>query len=137
MAPARDNVDVITDAIERVDGGAIVPRGAAGERRHAVDRRITAIGYRHWRSLLVNRVCGDGGPTLGETLAGHVSEGDELSAGGGRTAGGCKAPSTDEQGRNDAIHPGFASGYGWRTRRRDPAPYMGEMAGRDAEAVAA
>ena len=42
MAPARDNVDVITDAIERVDGGAIVPRGAAGERRHAVTLAVSA-----------------------------------------------------------------------------------------------
>lgn len=34
---------VITDSIERVDGGAILTRGAAGERRHEVDTIITAI----------------------------------------------------------------------------------------------
>jgi cation diffusion facilitator CzcD-associated flavoprotein CzcO len=201
-ALARDNVDVITDAMERVDGGAIVTRGAAGERRHEVDTIITAIGYRYGRSLLVNRVCGAGGRTLGETwnqspraylgttvpgfpnmfillgpnsiginsvifslesqiayvidalrtmerrgiprielqpeaLANYISECDERSAGSVWTDGGCKAYYTDDVGRNYAIYPGFASGYRWRTRRFDPAPYMVEMAGRDAETVAA
>ena len=61
-ALSQGNVDVVTEGIQRVDGGAIVCRNGA---RHEVDTIITAIGYRDRRSLLVNRVVRRGGRTLG------------------------------------------------------------------------
>jgi len=61
---ARPGVDVITEGIARVDGNAILTRDGA---RHEVDTIISAIGYRYSRSLLVDRVIGAAGLTLGET----------------------------------------------------------------------
>ncbi|MEA2123240.1 MAG: hypothetical protein QOI80_22 [Solirubrobacteraceae bacterium] len=57
------NATVVSDGIERVEAGAIVTR--AGE-RHAVDTIISAIGYRYSRSLLVDRLTGAHGRTLGD-----------------------------------------------------------------------
>ena len=62
-ALTRDNVEVVTDPIARVEGSEIVT--ADGTRRE-VDTIVTAIGYRYGRSLLVDRVAGAGGRTLGE-----------------------------------------------------------------------
>ncbi len=63
-ALARDNVEVVTEGITRVDADAIVTQDG---RRHEVDTIITAIGYRYSRSLLVERLIGAGGRSLGET----------------------------------------------------------------------
>ena len=63
-ALSQGHVDVVTEGIQRVDGGTIVCRRGA---RHEVDTIITAIVYRYSRSLLVNRVVGREGRTLGET----------------------------------------------------------------------
>ena len=63
-ALAAENADVVTEPIERVEGGAIVTRDGA---RHEVDTLITAIGYRYSRSLLVDRILGAQDRTLGET----------------------------------------------------------------------
>lgn len=62
-ALAADNARVVTDGIESVEKGAVVTR--AGERIE-VDTIITAIGYRYSRSLLVERMVGRSGQTLGE-----------------------------------------------------------------------
>jgi cation diffusion facilitator CzcD-associated flavoprotein CzcO len=62
-ALAADNAEVVTERIARIDGGAIVTRDGD---RHEVDTIISAIGYRYNRSLLVDRVAGVGGRTLGE-----------------------------------------------------------------------
>jgi cation diffusion facilitator CzcD-associated flavoprotein CzcO len=62
-ALAADNAEVVTDPIARVDGAAIVTATGA---RHELDTIIVAIGYRYNRSLLVERVAGVGGRTLGE-----------------------------------------------------------------------
>jgi cation diffusion facilitator CzcD-associated flavoprotein CzcO len=198
-ALSQGNVDVVTEGIQRVDGGAIVCRDGA---RHEVDTIITAIGYRYSRSLLVNRVVSREGGTLGETwnqspraylgttvpgfpnmfillgpnsiginsvifslesqiayvmdalrtmerrgitrielgheaLADYIAECDRRSTGSVWTDGGCKAYHTDHEGRNYAIHAGFASGYRWRRRWFDLAPYMVATAEHDAEAVEA
>jgi len=189
-ALTRHGTEVITDGIERVDGSAIVTRDGT---RHEVDTIITAIGYRYNRSLLVQRVAGAGGRTLGEVwnrspraylgttvpgfpnmfillgpnsiginsvlfsvesqiayitdalrtmdkrgvrrlelrpqaLEDYVTECDGRSAGSVWTEGGCKAYYTDDNGRNFAIYPGFASEYRRRTRRFDTAPYALESA---------
>ena len=58
-----ENVVLETDAIDRVEGGAILTRGGA---RHVLDTIIVATGYRYNRSLLVNRITGAAGRTLGE-----------------------------------------------------------------------
>ncbi len=71
-----------------------------------------------------------------EALAEYISECDRRSTGSVWTEGGCKAYYTDEQGRNYAIYPGFASGYRWRTRRFDAAPYEVKRAA-EADAVIA
>ena len=52
-----------------------------------------------------------------------VDEVDGRSAGSVWTDGGCKAYYTDDNGRNFAIYPGFASGFRRRTRRFDPSQY--------------
>ncbi|MDQ3571342.1 MAG: NAD(P)/FAD-dependent oxidoreductase [Actinomycetota bacterium] len=57
------NARVVTDAIAAVDGDAIVTEDG---RRHEVDTIISAIGYRYSRSLLVDRITGADGRTLGE-----------------------------------------------------------------------
>lgn len=62
-ALAADNARVVTDPIVAVEEEAILT--ANGE-RHEVDTIITAIGYRYSRSLLVERIRGRGGQTLGE-----------------------------------------------------------------------
>ena len=54
---------VVTEPIARVDEGAVISADGA---RHEVDTIITAIGYRYSRSLLVERMVGAGGRTLGE-----------------------------------------------------------------------
>jgi cation diffusion facilitator CzcD-associated flavoprotein CzcO len=59
----RSNVVVETDPIARVSRGAVVTGTGT---RHEVDTIITAIGYRYNRSLLVDRIAGVGGRTLGE-----------------------------------------------------------------------
>jgi len=188
-ALAADNALVETDPIARVDAGAIITRNGT---RHEVDTIISAIGYRYNRSLLVERLVGAGGRSLGETwnrspkaylgatvpgfpnmfillgpnsiainsvifsleaqiayvisaletmerqavrrievrpeaLEGFVSEVDRRSEDTVWTAGGCNAYYLDDNGRNFAIYPGFASGFRRRTRRFDPAAY--ELAG--------
>lgn len=62
-ALAQDNAELVTDPIAAVEGGEIVTSDGA---RRKVDTIITAIGYRYNRSLLVNRVVGAQGRTLGE-----------------------------------------------------------------------
>ena len=62
-ALTRENVELVTDPITAVEGGAILT--ADGE-RHVVDTIITAIGYRYRRSLLVDRLLGVDGRSLGE-----------------------------------------------------------------------
>jgi cation diffusion facilitator CzcD-associated flavoprotein CzcO len=196
-ALTRENVTLVTDPIAAVEDRAIVTRDGA---RREVDTIITAIGYRYSRSLLVGRVIGAGGVSLGEAwdaspraylgttvpgfpnlfillgpnsiginsvifslesqvaytldalramerrgstrlevrpqaYDGYIAECDRRSRGSVWTDGGCKAYYTDAQGRNFAIYPGFASGYRWRTRRFDPAPY--DFAGPAARARAA
>jgi cation diffusion facilitator CzcD-associated flavoprotein CzcO len=61
-ALAADNASVVTDAIDHVDSGAVITSAGA---RHEVDTIITAIGYRYSRSLLVDRIAGTGGQSLG------------------------------------------------------------------------
>jgi cation diffusion facilitator CzcD-associated flavoprotein CzcO len=61
-ALTADNAALVTDPIERVEADAIV----AGGRRIEVDTIITAVGYRYSRSLLVDRLAGAGGRTLGD-----------------------------------------------------------------------
>lgn len=63
-AIAADNAALVTDPIARVTGNAVVT--ADGTRRE-LDTLITAIGYRYSRSLLVDRIAGVGGQTLGAT----------------------------------------------------------------------
>ena len=62
-ALAQDNVEVETDGIDRVQERTIVTRSG---RRHEVDTIIVATGYRYSRALLVNRIVGTGGRTLGD-----------------------------------------------------------------------
>jgi cation diffusion facilitator CzcD-associated flavoprotein CzcO len=62
-ALARENVALVTDPIAAVEGREIAT--ADGVRRE-FDTIITAIGYRYNRSLLVQRLIGIGGRTLGE-----------------------------------------------------------------------
>ena len=62
-ALAAPNAEVVTDPIARVEKGAVV---TASGTRHEVDTIITAIGYRYSRSLLVDRITGTGGKTLGD-----------------------------------------------------------------------
>ena len=62
-ALAAPNAEVVTDPIARVEKDAVV---TADGTRHEVDTIITAIGYRYSRSLLVDRITGTGGKTLGD-----------------------------------------------------------------------
>ncbi len=62
-ALTQPNVRLVTDRIERVTETAIVTRGGTA---HELDTIITAIGYRYNRSLLVERLRGVGGRTLGD-----------------------------------------------------------------------
>jgi cation diffusion facilitator CzcD-associated flavoprotein CzcO len=62
-ALAAPNCSLITEPIVSVDRSAVI---TADGIRHEVDTIITAIGYRYNRSLLVDRVAGLGGRTLGE-----------------------------------------------------------------------
>jgi len=62
-ALASENAEVVTDPIACVDSGAVVTRDGT---RHPVDTIITAIGYRYSRSLLVDRIAGVTGRTLGD-----------------------------------------------------------------------
>jgi cation diffusion facilitator CzcD-associated flavoprotein CzcO len=57
-------------------------------------------------------------------LQAFVTECDDRSEGSVWTAGGCNAYYTDDDGRNFAIYPGFASEYRRRTRTFDTAPYV-------------
>jgi cation diffusion facilitator CzcD-associated flavoprotein CzcO len=184
-ALASDNVYVETGAIAKVDGDAIVTDDG---RRHEVDTIVTAIGYRYNRSLLVDRIVGSDGRTLGahwdsspraylgttvprfpnffillgpnaigiqsviftlesqiayvidairtmdrrrlarvevrpEPFEQFVAEVDARSEGSVWTAGGCKAYYVDDNGRNFALYPGFASEFRRRTRHFDPERY--------------
>jgi cation diffusion facilitator CzcD-associated flavoprotein CzcO len=56
------NARVVTEPIASVDEGAVV---TADGTRHEADTIISAIGYRYSRSLLVNRISGADGRTLG------------------------------------------------------------------------
>ncbi len=62
-ALAAPNVSLVTEPILSVDRGAVLTADGA---RHEVDTIISAIGYRYSRSLLVERMVGVGGRTLGE-----------------------------------------------------------------------
>ena len=62
-ALTRPNVQLITDGIARVNRRSIKTTDGA---LHEVDTIISATGYRYNRSLLVNRLTGVGGRTLGE-----------------------------------------------------------------------
>lgn len=184
-ALTRDNVELVTDPISHVAGRAVVTAEGAS---HEVDTIITAIGYRYSRSLLVDRLSGAGGQTLGafwqrspraylgttvpgfpnffillgpnsiginsvifslesqiayvtdalqtmrrtgarrlevrpDAFEAYVEECDRRSRGSVWTDGGCKAYYTDEDGRNFAIYPGFASEFRRRTRRFDAGAY--------------
>ena len=66
-ALAAPNAEVVTEAIESVDAGAVITTDG---RRHEVDTIISAIGYRYNRSLLVERLTGKGGKTLGDAWKG-------------------------------------------------------------------
>jgi cation diffusion facilitator CzcD-associated flavoprotein CzcO len=61
-ALAADNCEVVTEPITSVDAGAVLTADGV---RHEVDTIISAVGYRYNRSLLVERVVGLGGRTLG------------------------------------------------------------------------
>lgn len=61
-ALAREDVDVITAPIARVNSRSITTCDGTC---HPVDTIITATGYRYNRSLLVDRLIGAGGRTLG------------------------------------------------------------------------
>ena len=61
-AITADNARVVTDPITSVDEGAIVTADGV---RHEADTIISAIGYRYNRSLLVDRISGADGRTLG------------------------------------------------------------------------
>lgn len=56
-------MELVTDPIARVGARSITTRDGT---RHAVDTIITAIGYRYNRSLLVDRMSGVGGRSLGD-----------------------------------------------------------------------
>jgi cation diffusion facilitator CzcD-associated flavoprotein CzcO len=62
-ALTRRNVELVAGGIARVGKRSITTRAGT---RHPVDTIITAIGYRYNRSLLVARLTGVGGRTLGE-----------------------------------------------------------------------
>lgn len=62
-ALTRPNVALVTDGIARVNRRSITTRDGT---RHPVDTIITATGYRYSRSLLVDRLVGAGGRTLGQ-----------------------------------------------------------------------
>ena len=66
-ALTRPNAEVVTEAIARVERDAIVTGDGA---RRRVDTIIFATGYRYNRSLLVDRISGVGGRTLGEVWNG-------------------------------------------------------------------
>ena len=53
----------------------------------------------------------------------YVAEMDRRSTGSVWTDGGCTAYYTDDDGRNYAIYPGFASEFRRRTKRFDPDAY--------------
>ena len=69
-ALARDNVEVVTDGIARVDEDAIVTRGGS---RHPVDTIIFGTGFHVTDPPVADRVRGRHGRTLGETWAGSPS----------------------------------------------------------------
>ena len=58
-----------------------------------------------------------------EALTSYVEEVDRRSAGSVWTDGGCTAYYLDENGRNFALYPGFASEFRRRTRRFDAGAY--------------
>ncbi len=62
-ALTQPNVELVTSGIRRVNPRSISTRDGV---RHELDTIITATGYRYNRSLLVERVIGKGGRTLGE-----------------------------------------------------------------------
>ncbi len=62
-ALAAFNSEVVTDPIERVTKAGIV---TADGTEHRADTIISAVGYRYNRSLLVERVVGVGGRSLGD-----------------------------------------------------------------------
>lgn len=62
-ALTRPNVELVTDGIARVNRRSITTLSGA---RHDLDTIITAVGYRYNRSLLVERITGADGRTLGE-----------------------------------------------------------------------
>jgi cation diffusion facilitator CzcD-associated flavoprotein CzcO len=62
-ALTQANVELVTDPIARVGKRSIITRDGT---RHETDTIISATGYRYNRSLLVDRVRGVGGRTLGE-----------------------------------------------------------------------
>jgi cation diffusion facilitator CzcD-associated flavoprotein CzcO len=66
-ALSQPNVELVTDRIERLEPDAIVTTDG---RRREVDTIISATGYRYNRSLLVDRVSGVGGGTLGSVWNG-------------------------------------------------------------------
>ncbi|HEX6390915.1 MAG TPA: NAD(P)/FAD-dependent oxidoreductase [Solirubrobacteraceae bacterium] len=59
----RDNARLVTDPIARVNKRSIT---TADGTRHDVDTIISAVGYRYNRSLLVKRLTGRDGRTLGD-----------------------------------------------------------------------
>jgi cation diffusion facilitator CzcD-associated flavoprotein CzcO len=62
-ALTQPNVELVTDPIKRVNKRSITTRDGI---RREIDTIITATGYRYNRSLLVERLIGTGGQTLGE-----------------------------------------------------------------------
>jgi len=70
-----------------------------------------------------------------EALERYVDQCDRRSDGSVWTDGGCTAYYVDENGRNFAIYPGFASEYRRRTRRFDVEAY--DLAAAEAAEAAA
>lgn len=62
-ALTQPNAELVTDGIARVGKRSITTVDGT---RHQVDTIISAVGYRYNRSLLVNRISGRGGRTLGD-----------------------------------------------------------------------
>jgi cation diffusion facilitator CzcD-associated flavoprotein CzcO len=69
-ALARDNVELVTDAIERIEPGAVV---TAGGTRHAVDCIIYATGFKTTSFMFPMDVTGAGGVPLQAAWAGGAS----------------------------------------------------------------
>jgi cation diffusion facilitator CzcD-associated flavoprotein CzcO len=92
-ALTRQNVEVVAGEIERVEGRELVTRDGT---RRELDTIITAIGYRYNRSLLVDRLIGMGGRTLGEVWNRSPRAYLGTAVPGFRTSSSCSARTRSE-----------------------------------------